>query len=86
MHMLLYSAGLFIDHSQSRPADIQVQKRDLGRPVLLDISVVSPLNPSTLAEAGAMVSAVLEVTEIRKHQANDEKCLALRVGLNSSTS
>ena len=25
-----------------------------------------------------MVGAVLEVTESRKHQANDEKCLALR--------
>ncbi|KAL5516376.1 hypothetical protein EMCRGX_G001678 [Ephydatia muelleri] len=48
-----------------------------GRPVALDISVVSPLNPSTLAEAGAMVGAVLEATESRKHQANDKKCLAL---------
>ena len=48
-----------------------------GRPVALDISAVSPLNPSTLAEAGAMVAAVLEATESRKHQANDEKCLAL---------
>ena len=45
-----------------------------GRPVALEISVVSPLNPSTLAEAGG---AVLETTESRKHQANDEKCLAL---------
>ena len=48
-----------------------------GRPVALDISVVSPLNPSTLAEAGATVGAVLEATERRKHQANDVKCLAL---------
>ena len=40
-------------------------------------SVVSPLNPSTLAEAGAMVGAVLEATESRKHQANDAKCSAL---------
>ena len=45
-----------------------------GRPIALDISVVSPLNPSTLAEVGAMVGAVLEATERRKHQANDEKC------------
>ena len=36
-----------------------------------------PLNPSTLAEARAMVGAVLEATESRKHQANDDKCLAL---------
>ena len=40
--------------------------------VALDISVVSPLNPSTLAEVGATVGAVLEATESRKHQANDE--------------
>ena len=69
--------GLFPDHSQSQPADILLQNWNLGRPVALDISVVSPLNPSTLAEAGAMVGAVLEATESRKHQANDEKCSAL---------
>ena len=43
----------------------------------MDISVVSPLNPSTLAEAGATFGAVLEAMESRKHQANDEKCSAL---------
>ena len=70
-------AGLFPDHSQSRPADILVQNWNLGRPVALDISVVSQLNPSTLAEAGATVGAVLKATESRKHQANDDKCSAL---------
>eukprot|EP00731_Ephydatia_muelleri_P007773 Em0004g111a len=35
------------------------QNWDLGRPVALDIAVVSPLNPSTLAETRAMVGAVL---------------------------
>ena len=69
-------AGLFPDHSQSRPADM-LQNWNLGRPIALDISVVSPLNPSTLAEAGATFGAVLEATESRKHQANDEKCSAL---------
>ena len=68
---------LFPGHSQSRPADILVQNWSLGRTVALDISVVSPLNPSTLAEAGATVGAVLEATESRKHQANDDKCSAL---------
>eukprot|EP00731_Ephydatia_muelleri_P017425 Em0010g523a len=56
-------AGLFPDHSKSRPADILLQNWNLGRPVALDISVVSPLNPSTLAEAGATFGAVLEATE-----------------------
>eukprot|EP00731_Ephydatia_muelleri_P005745 Em0002g1921a len=59
------------------PADILLHNWNLGRPVALDISVVSPLNPSTLAEAGATFDAVLEATESRKHQANDEKCSAL---------
>ena len=70
-------AGLFPDHSQSRPADILLQNWNLGRPVALDISVVSPLNSSTLAETGATFRAVFEATESRKHQANDEKCSAL---------
>ena len=70
-------AGLFPDHSQSQPADILMKHWNHGRPIALDISVVSPLNPSTLAEAGVMVGAVLEATERRKHQANDVKCLAL---------
>ena len=70
-------AGLFPDHSQSRPADTLLQNWNLGRPVALDISVVSPHNPSTLAEVGATFGAVLEATESRKHQANDEKCSAL---------
>ena len=76
-------AGLFPDHSQSRPAGILLQNWNLGRPVALDISVVSPLNPSTLAESRATFGAVLEATESRKHQANDEKC---SVGLNPSSS
>ena len=44
-------AGLVPDHSQPRPADILVQHWNHGRPVALDITVVSPLNPSNLAEA-----------------------------------
>ena len=70
-------AGLFPDHSQSRPADILLQNWNLGRPVALDISVVSSLDPSTFAEAGAMVGAVLEARGEQKHQANDEKSLAI---------
>ena len=58
-------------------ADILLQNWNLGRPVALEISVVSPLNPSTLAEAGATFGAVLEATESRKHHANNDKCSAL---------
>ena len=66
------SAGFFPEHSQPQPADILVQNWNLGRPLALGISIVSPLNPTALAEAGAMVGAVL-----RKHQANGKKFLAL---------
>ena len=60
-----------------RSHDLPIFWCKIGISVALDISVVSPLNPSTLAEAGATVGAVLEATESRKHQANDEKCSAL---------
>ena len=43
----------------------------------MDISIVSLLNPSNLAEAGATFGAVLEAMESRKHQANYAKCSAL---------
>ena len=46
--------GLLPNHSPSRLADILVQSWNLGRPVALVISVVSPLNPSTLGEVGTM--------------------------------
>ena len=51
MHAIMLSgAGIFPDHSQTRPADILVLHWNLGKPVALDmyISVVSPINPSTL--------------------------------------
>ena len=64
-------AGAVLFHLQSRPAGILVKNWDLGRPVALDIIVVLPLNPSTLAEVEAMVG---EAMESWKNQANDEKC------------
>ena len=72
--MLQSKLKLVLSSFQSWPADILMKHWNHGRPVALDISVVSPLNPSTLAEVGATVGAVLEATERRKHQANDEKC------------
>ena len=44
----------------------------------MDISTVSPLHPSTLCEAGAMVGAVLEAMESKKH------CARLRVRREAS--
>ena len=62
---------IFVTYSQSRLADILVQNWDLGRP---DISIVSPLHPSTLAKAGEMVGAVLKVTRAGNTRPHDEKC------------
>ena len=64
--MLLSMSKLALGSFPTIPADILLQNWNLGRPVALDISVVSPLNPSTLAEAGATVGAVLEATELRR--------------------
>ena len=60
-------AGAGLLPATIRSHRILVHNRDLGRPVALDISIVSTLNPSTLAEAGAMVGAVVEMTESRTH-------------------
>eukprot|EP00731_Ephydatia_muelleri_P021486 Em0014g77a len=40
----------------------------------LDVSIPSPLNPLTPLEAGVLAKAAAQVTEARKHQANDPKC------------
>ena len=74
-------AGLFPDHSQSRPADIysvaELEPWEARCPGHLCCLTAKPFNFKRLAEAGAMVGAVLEATESRKHQANDAKCSAL---------
>ena len=49
----------------------------LGKPAALDVSITSPLNPLTLLEAGVLAKSAAQVTEARKHQANDPKCLEL---------
>ncbi|KAL5475528.1 hypothetical protein EMCRGX_G025355 [Ephydatia muelleri] len=47
----------------------------------LDVSITSPLNPQT--QAGVLAKTAAQVTEARKHQANDPKCSEL--GLTTST-
>ena len=65
------------DHSKSRQADILVPNWFLGKTAALDVSVISPLNPLTLLEARVSAETAAQVTEARKHQANDPKCSEL---------
>eukprot|EP00731_Ephydatia_muelleri_P023174 Em0015g757a len=65
------------DHNKTRPADILLSNWFLGKPAALDVSITSPLNPLTLLEAGVLAKSAAQVTEARKHQANDPKCSEL---------
>ena len=65
------------DHSKTCPADIVLPNGVLGRTAALDVSITSLLNPITLLEAGVSATAAAQVTEYRKHQANDPKCSEL---------
>eukprot|EP00731_Ephydatia_muelleri_P012478 Em0006g1372a len=65
------------DHNKTRPADILLSNCFLGKPAALDVSITSPLNPLTLLEAGVLAKSAAQVTEARKHQANDPKCSEL---------
>eukprot|EP00731_Ephydatia_muelleri_P029392 Em0020g1036a len=65
------------DHSKSRPADILLPNWFLGKTAALDVSIPSPLNPLTLLEARVLAKTAAQVTEARKHQANDHKCSEL---------
>ena len=50
-------SGLRQDHSHSRPADILVFDWDHGKPVALDLTVISPLNANILKEVGTTCTA-----------------------------
>ena len=65
------------DHSKSRPADILLPNWFLGKTAALDVSITSPLNPLTLLEVGVLAKSAAQVTEARKHLANDPKCSEL---------
>ena len=62
------------NHSHTRPADLLVPNWVLGKPEAFDLSVTSPLNPTTLLEAGVTAGVAALTTELRKHSSNDTKC------------
>ena len=45
-------SGLGLDRLHSRPDDVLVNNWHLGKPAAFDLTITSPLNPTTLTEAG----------------------------------
>ncbi|KAL5493604.1 hypothetical protein EMCRGX_G014808 [Ephydatia muelleri] len=48
-----------------------------GKPAAFDLTVVSPLNPTFISEAGRTAGSAAVAAELRKHSANDAKCSEL---------
>ena len=69
--------GYGAESSLSRLADILVPNWMIGKPAAFDLTVVSPLNSTTLNEAGARSGSAAGKAEVRKHNANDAKCTEL---------
>ena len=63
-----------IEKPKSRPADIIVANWDRGFSAAFDVSVISPLNPLHIVEAGISPGAAAKATKERKHRNNDAKC------------
>ena len=66
-------SGLGHDQRHTRPADVLVPDWMLGKPAAFDITVTSPLNPSTFTEVSVTAGSAALAAEQRKHNANDEK-------------
>eukprot|EP00731_Ephydatia_muelleri_P002406 Em0001g2406a len=49
----------------------------IGKPAAFDLTVVSPLNSTTLNEVGARSGSAAGMAEVCKHNANDAKCTEL---------
>ena len=65
------------ESSRTRPADILVTNWDNSMSAAFDVTVASPLNSSTIMEAGMYSGAVARAAELRKHTQNDSKCAEL---------
>ena len=65
------------NHSHTRPADLLVPNRVLGKPAAFDLFVTSLLNPTTLLEASVTTGVAALTTGLRKHLSNDTKCKEL---------
>ncbi|KAL5490809.1 hypothetical protein EMCRGX_G015994 [Ephydatia muelleri] len=71
-------SGLGHELRNTRPADILASNWLCGKPAAFDLTVVSPLNPTFISEAGRTAGSAAVAAELRKHSANDAKCSELR--------
>eukprot|EP00731_Ephydatia_muelleri_P038584 Em0814g2a len=60
-------------HRACLGGQILVKNWHLGKPAAFDLTITSPLNPTTLTEAGVKCGSSAQVAEVRKHAANDGK-------------
>ena len=63
-----------IPGSQDRPADIYIGTWKRGRPAAFDVTVISPLQSSTVKNAASEPSSALELATRRKRQSHDQDC------------
>ncbi|KAL5479665.1 hypothetical protein EMCRGX_G023219 [Ephydatia muelleri] len=70
-------SGLGHELRNTRPADILASNWLCGKPAAFDLTVVSPLNPTFISEAGRTAGSAAIAAELRKHSANDAKCSEL---------
>eukprot|EP00731_Ephydatia_muelleri_P022494 Em0015g77a len=70
-------SGLGHELRNTRPADILASNWLCGKPAAFDLTVVSPLNPTFISEAGRTAGSAAVAAELRKHSANEAKCSEL---------
>ena len=70
-------SGLGHELRNTRPADILASNWLCGKPAVFDLTVVSPLNPTFISEAGCTAGSAAVAAELRKHSANYAKCSEL---------
>ena len=70
-------SGLGHELRNTRPADILASNWLCGKPAAFDLTVVSPLNPTFISEAGRTAGSAAVAAELRKHSANNAKCSEL---------
>ena len=66
--------------SLSRPADVYLPHWSHGRPVAVDVTVISPLQCHTLSQSASLQGYALSVAEKRKRAVHFEDCR--RVGVS----
>ena len=69
--------GLTRDLARTRPADILITGWNRGKPVVLDLTITSPLCSAILSESCHQAGAAALAAEARKLHSNGPKCQEL---------